>query len=85
MTIAVVEERIFQAVVYAFEGRDVPLDTLTHGMVKRALAYREKQTMMFDSIAEQLGIETFRALQLEAELARVKEMLARLYVERGLT
>jgi hypothetical protein len=28
-------ERVFQAVVYAFEGRDVPEDLQTHGMVNR--------------------------------------------------
>ncbi len=35
-------ERVFQAVVYAYEGRAdlVPEDLLTHGMVKRALKFR---------------------------------------------
>ncbi len=33
-------ERIFQAVVYAFEGGDVPTDLLDHGMVRRGLKHR---------------------------------------------
>jgi hypothetical protein len=34
-------ERVFQAVVYAYEGREVPRDLEEHGMVKRARKYRQ--------------------------------------------
>jgi hypothetical protein len=33
-------ERVFEAVVYAFEGRPIPDDLREHGMVRRALKYR---------------------------------------------
>jgi hypothetical protein len=36
-------ERVFQAVVYAYEGREVPADLLTHGMVRRGLKFRAAQ------------------------------------------
>lgn len=36
-------QRVFEAVVYAFEGKDVPEDLLSHGMVRRALKFREAE------------------------------------------
>lgn len=75
---------VFQAVVYAFEGRAVPADLLSHGMVSRALKYRASQDKIVITITEELARTELRALQFEAELMRAKEMLARLYAERGI-
>lgn len=48
-------ERVFQAVVYAFEGKDVPEDLREHGFVKRGRKFREAAEAQVVSLREKLA------------------------------
>lgn len=46
-------ERVFEAVVYAFEGKTVPDDLHEHGMVRRALKFRAAQAEALETLKQQ--------------------------------
>lgn len=45
-------QRVFEAVVYAFEGREVPPDLGDHGMIRRALKYHAKAEAQLTALRE---------------------------------
>jgi hypothetical protein len=48
-------ERVFQAVVYAFEGHEVPEDLREHGMVRRGRKHREAAEATLSRVREFLN------------------------------
>lgn len=47
-------QRVFEAVVYAFEGREIPDDLREHGMVRRAMKHRAKAEAKVTALREAL-------------------------------
>jgi hypothetical protein len=66
-------ERVFEAVVYAFEGKPVPIDLGDHGMVKRATKYHATREASVLALTTQLQAAQTGTLFLEAEVTRHRE------------